>query len=100
MTGSAPVAPVFVQSPQYPLLMNPPNIPTYAYGIPPSPLALGGGQPYPMMAGPSGGQNLLFAGSQPQLHKMRRTESINAKIMSAVSPPPPRPHPLLSLTYA
>ncbi len=77
MVGSAPVAPVFVQAPQYPLLMNPPHMPTYSYGVPPSPLAM-----HPVM----GAAGTDFGGSTPQLHRMRRAESINAKIMTAVSP--------------
>ena len=62
-----PVAPCYVQSPQYPMLLNPPHMPTYQYGYPPSPVAamgMGPAAPYP---------------------GLRRAGSINAKIMSQVS---------------
>ena len=59
-----PVAPCYVQSPQYPMLLNPSYMPTYQYGVPPSPVAAAGmGAPYP---------------------GLRRAGSINAKIMSQV----------------
>ena len=58
-----PVAPCYVQSPQYPMLMNPHYMPTYQYGVPPSPVAAMG----------------------PQYPGLRRAGSINAKIMSQVS---------------
>lgn len=66
-----PVAPFYVQSPQYPILTNPPNYPTYSYGIPPSPVLSHHG---------FGGHH----GQSPPMHGLRRAGSINAKIMSAV----------------
>ena len=61
-----PVAQCYVQSPQYPMLLNPPHMPTYQYGYPPSPVAAMGMGPAP------------YPG-------LRRAGSINAKIMSQVS---------------
>ena len=56
-----PVAPCYVQSPQYPMPQY--YMPTYQYGVPPPPVA------------PMG----------PQYPGLRRAGSINAKIMSQVS---------------
>ena len=71
MAQPPPMTPYYVQSPPYPMLMNPPHVPTYSYGIPPSPYMMGA---HPMMGGPHV--------KQPGL---RRAGSINAKMMSAVS---------------
>ncbi len=64
-----PVSPYYVQSPhpQYmmPPMGHPPQMPAYSYGMPPTPVTMGG---YPSPA-PVG---------------MRRAGSINAKIMSQV----------------
>ncbi len=62
------VAPYYIQ---YPLLMNPPPMPTYQYGIPPSPVMMGGGG-FPALDGYAGPPSI------------RRAGSINAKIMSQV----------------
>ena len=56
------VAPCYVQSPQYPVMMQPQYMPAQQYGGPPHPAA--GAAVYP---------------------GMRRAGSINAKIMSQVS---------------
>ena len=58
------VAPCYVQSPQYPVLLNPQYMPPYQYGVPSQPVAA--------------------AAMGTQYPGMRRAGSINAKIMSQV----------------